>query len=65
MWFKKVQILSVVPRHSRRDSLNKRYFIVSIIAWGEGKMSGAALSGEVQTGDLILSKEGSGWKIGL
>ena len=63
IWYKKVEILSIVPQHSRRDSMIKRRFIVSFIAWGEGKMTGAAMSGEVQTGYITLVKENGEWKM--
>src|SRR4030042_1514143 len=43
-WFKMVKILSIVPLHSSRDSMNRRRFGVQIIAWGEGRFSGSAMS---------------------
>ena len=62
-WFKKVELISIVPQHSNRDSMNKRIYVVSFIAWGEGRLSGAAISGEVQTVYLTLIKEEGEWKI--
>ena len=71
--FRKVKILTVQPYHvfvkeqgghlRSFDSMNMRQFYVQIIAWGEGKMSGSRMSGEVQTLFLRLVIEDGEWKI--
>lgn len=72
-WFKKVKIITIQPypvfikeqggQLRSSDSTNIRRFYVQIIAWGEGRMSGSRVSGEVQTLFLRLVKEDGEWKI--
>lgn len=45
------------------DSENEKRFYVQIIAWGEGRMVGGAVSGWPQTLFLTLVKEDGEWKI--
>jgi hypothetical protein len=72
-WFRKVQIIAVRPlyvdverqggRYSPPDSLDEKRFMVQIIAWGEGRMSGSAVSGDLQELFITLAKENGEWKI--
>lgn len=70
--FKTVEIITVEPctvwleSHGsppRRDSDDKKCFTVEIKAWGEGRMSGSAVSGEPQLLFLTLVLENGEWKI--
>ncbi len=45
------------------DSTDKKRFYVQIIAWGEGRMTGSAVSGELQTLFITLVRENGEWKI--
>jgi hypothetical protein len=45
------------------DSLDRKRFYVQIIAWGEERMAGAVLSGELQELFVTLVKENNEWKI--
>lgn len=72
-WFKEVQIIAVRPlyvdverqggRYRQPDTVDEKRFYVQIIAWGEGRMSGSAVSGELQTLFLTLVQEKGEWKI--
>lgn len=72
-WFRKVQIIAVRPlyvdverqggRYSPPDSLDEKRFMVQIIAWGEGRMSGSAVSGDLQELFITLVQENGEWKI--
>ncbi len=70
--FKDVEIVTVEPctvwseLHGgppRPDSESEKCFAVEIRAWGEGRMSGSAVSGELQLLFLTLVLENSEWKI--
>jgi len=43
--------------------MNRKMFYVEIISWGEGRMSGSAVSGDIQSIYLSLVKEDGKWKI--
>jgi len=71
-WFQEVEIVSIQPftvwsqQHGgppRQDSEDQIYFAVEIRAWGEGRMSGSAVSGELQLLFLGLVIEDGAWKI--
>ena len=72
-WFKEVNIITIQPYHvyvrehggqmRSSDSVTERRYYIQIIAWGEGRMSGSRLSGEVQTLFLRLVNEDGEWKI--
>jgi hypothetical protein len=72
-WFKRVQIIAIQPlyvevekqggRYSPPDKIDKKRFFVQIIAWGEGRMSGSAISGDVQTLFITLIQENGEWMI--
>ena len=62
-WYKKVDIISIVPQYLRTDTMNKRRFVVTFISWGEGRLSGAGISGEEQTLYLTLIRENGQWRI--
>jgi len=72
-WFKKVQIIAVRPlyvdverqggRYNPPDTLYEKRFFVQIIAWGEGRMSGSVMSGDLQTLFITLVQENGEWKI--
>ncbi|MEP0826403.1 MAG: hypothetical protein HRF40_13045 [Nitrososphaera sp.] len=72
-WFKKVQIIAVRPlyvdverqggRYSPSDTIDEKRFFVQIIAWGEGRMSGSVMSGNIQTLFITLIQENGEWKI--
>jgi len=62
-WYKKVEIISIVPQYLRTDTIDKRRFIVTFISWGEGRLSGAGVSGEEQTVYLTLVRENGQWRI--
>lgn len=62
-WYKKVEIISIVPQYLRTDTMNRRRFIVTFISWGEGRLSGAGVSGEEQTLYLTLIRENGQWRI--
>jgi len=72
MWFKTVEIISIVPFHedvrsqggiSTPDPPDHRRFTVKIRAWGEGKMSGSMMSGDLQHLFITLVLEDGKWKI--
>jgi hypothetical protein len=72
MWFRTVEIVSIIPFHeavrlqggiSTPDPPNKRMFTVEIRAWGEGKMSGSRMSGDLQLLFITLVLEDGNWKI--
>lgn len=70
---KKVQIIAVRPlyvdierqggRSNPVDTLDEKRFFVQIIAWGEGRMSGSVMSGDLQTLFITLVQENGEWKI--
>jgi len=62
-WYEKVEIISIVPQYLRTDTMDKRRFIVTFISWGEGRLSGAGISGKEQTIYLTLIKENGQWRI--
>ncbi len=62
-WFKELEIISIVPQYLRIDSMDKRRFIVTFISWGEGRLSGAGISGKEQTLYLTLVRENGQWRI--
>lgn len=72
-WFKKVQIITIRPlyidverqggRYSPTDTPDEKRFFVQIIAWGEGRMSGSVMSGDLQTLFITLVQENGEWKI--
>lgn len=69
----KIEIITIQPyfvhvekqgvRLKSPDSENEKRFYVQIIAWGEGRMVGGAVSGWPQTLFLTLVKEDGEWKI--
>lgn len=69
----KIKIVTIQPyfvhtegqgvRLKSPDSENEKRFYVQIIAWGEGRMVGGAVSGWPQTLFLTLVKEDGEWKI--
>lgn len=70
--FKTVEIITVEPctvwseQHGgppRPDSDDSKCFAVEIRAWGEGRMSGSAVSGDLQLLFLTLVLENNEWKI--
>ena len=71
-FFKIVEIDSVVPFYvyvnqqggqTTPDSEDRIRFTVQIRAWGEGKMSGSVMSGDLQLLFITLVKEAGSWKI--
>jgi hypothetical protein len=71
-WFVKVDIITIQPLYVNaakyggypgQDSENRKRFYVQIIAWGEGRMTGSRVSGELQTLFIALVKENGEWKI--
>jgi hypothetical protein len=72
IWFKKIDIITIEPFYvnvkkygggAEPDTMNRKRFYVQIIAWGEGRLSGSRMSGELQTLFLSLIKEDGKWKI--
>lgn len=70
--FKTVEIVTVEPctvwseQHGgppRPDLEDRKCFAVEIRAWGEGRMSGSAMSGDLQLLFLTLVLENGAWKI--
>jgi hypothetical protein len=62
-WFTKLEIISIYPQYLKTNSVDRRRFIVTFIFWGEGRLSGAGVSGEEQTLYLTLVRENGKWKI--
>ncbi|MEW5872022.1 MAG: hypothetical protein AB1894_22325 [Chloroflexota bacterium] len=72
-WFVEVEIITILPYHiyvkeqggrlRSADSITERRYFVQIIAWGEGRMTGSRLSGEVQDLFLRIIKEDGKWRI--
>jgi len=71
-FFQRVEIITVEPytvwseQHggpARPDTKEMKRFAVEIRAWGEGKMSGSAVSGDLQLLFLTLVLEDGKWKI--
>lgn len=62
-WFSKLEIISIYPQYLKTNSMDRRRFIVTFISWGEGRLSGAGISGKEQTLYLTLVRESGKWKI--
>ena len=71
-FFQRVEIITVEPytawseQHggpAKPDTKEMKRFAVEIRAWGEGKMSGSAVSGDLQLLFLTLVLEDGKWKI--
>lgn len=70
--FKSVKIVTIQPfdeyvkqqgGENWQDFENNNEFYVQLIAFGEGPMSGAAISGEIQTLFITVVQEDGVWKI--
>ncbi len=71
--FKTVEIISIIPFHEdvriqggvvrTPDSPVQKRFTVSIKAWGQGKMSGSRMSGDLQHLFITLILEDKVWRI--
>jgi hypothetical protein len=73
MQIKKIKIVTIQPlylevekqggQYGLPDPIDKKRFYVQIIAWGEGKMAGAVLSGDLQELFVTVIQENGEWKI--
>ena len=73
MFFKEVDIISIVPYHEyvrnqggviqNPDPPERKRFAVEIRAWGQGEMSGSRMSGDLQMLFIALVLEDGAWKI--
>jgi hypothetical protein len=72
-WYQKVEIVQILPHRvyvrelgaipRLYETIQHRIFRVQIRAWGKGNMSGAVMSGDLQTIHLDVILEGDEWKI--
>lgn len=73
VFFKEVEIISILPypEHVRQqggviqnpDPPGRKRFTVEIRAWGQGKMSGSRMSGDLQMLFIAVVFEDGAWKI--
>jgi hypothetical protein len=62
-WFTKLEIISIIPQHSKRATMNNRRFCVSVEFWDEHVVDEEMMSSERFTLYLTLVREDGEWKI--